>query len=60
MATVHGRCGRLRQSLLIGSQSARGVCAMLADTDGIEVTEDNAGAILDETLLARRCRATPF
>lgn len=51
-----GRGGRNVEFLLAlatGIAGASGVCAIAADTDGIDGTEDNAGAIVDETSLAR-------
>jgi hydroxypyruvate reductase len=56
--TGRGRGGRNTEYLLglaLGLQGAPGICAVAADTDGIDGTEDNAGAFLmPETLdLAR-------
>ena len=48
-----GRNGEYLLGLLAGLQSAPGVSALAADTDGIDGTERNAGAIIDETSLAR-------
>ena len=51
-----GRGGRNVEfllGLLLGLQSAPGVSAMAADTDGIDGTQDNAGALMGETSLAR-------
>jgi hydroxypyruvate reductase len=51
-----GRGGRNVEfllGLLLGLQSAPGIAAIAADTDGIDGTEDNAGAIIDEGSLAR-------
>lgn len=53
---AEGRGGRNVEfllSLLIQLRSAPGVSALAADTDGIDGTEDNAGAVIDETSLAR-------
>ncbi len=51
-----GRGGRNVEfllSLLIQLRSTPGVSALAADTDGIDGSEDNAGAVIDETSLAR-------
>jgi hydroxypyruvate reductase len=51
-----GRGGRNVEfllSLLIDLPPTPGLCAIAADTDGVDGTEDNAGAIIDETSLAR-------
>lgn len=51
-----GRGGRNVEfllGLLLGLDSAPGVAAIAADTDGIDGTEDNAGAIIDERSLER-------
>ena len=51
-----GRGGRNVEfllSLLIGLRSVVGVSALAADTDGIDGTEDNAGAMIDDTSLDR-------
>lgn len=52
----HGRGGRNAEyllSLAIGLSGARGVNAIACDTDGIDGTEDNAGAVIDPTSVAR-------
>jgi len=51
-----GRGGRNVEfllGLLIGLRSAAGVSAIAADTDGIDGTQDNAGATIDATCLDR-------
>jgi hydroxypyruvate reductase len=51
-----GRGGRNQEFLLglaIGIQGLAGVLALAADTDGIDGTEDNAGAFADATTVAR-------
>jgi hydroxypyruvate reductase len=51
-----GRGGRNVEfllSLLIGLRSVAGVSAIAADTDGIDGTEDNAGAMIDQSSLDR-------
>lgn len=51
-----GRGGRNVEfllSLLVGLNAAPGIAALAADTDGIDGTEDNAGATIDETSLDR-------
>lgn len=56
--TVHasGRGGRNVEfllGLLIGLDAEPSVSALAADTDGIDGTEDNAGAVIDETSIQR-------
>ena len=57
--TLHngsGRGGRNAEfllSLLIGLNAAHGVSAIAADTDGIDGTENNAGAFIDDHSLER-------
>ena len=59
--TVHvrnseGRGGRNAEylmSLAFALNGAQGISALACDTDGIDGTEDNAGAIIDPTTLAR-------
>lgn len=51
-----GRGGRNQEFLLglaIGIQGLAGVLALAADTDGIDGTEENAGAFADATTVAR-------
>lgn len=51
-----GRGGRNAEyllSLAIGLGGARGVTAIACDTDGIDGTEDNAGAVIDPATLDR-------
>jgi hydroxypyruvate reductase len=51
-----GRGGRNTEYLLalaLGLDGAPGVSALACDTDGIDGTEDNAGAVIDPTTLAR-------
>ena len=53
-----GRGGRNAEYLLalaIALQSETGVSALAADTDGIDGTEDNAGAVIRPDTLARAC-----
>ena len=53
--TGSGRGGRNTEYLLglaLGLQGAPGICAIAADTDGIDGTEDNAGAFLMPATLA--------
>jgi hydroxypyruvate reductase len=52
----HGRGGRNAEFLLalaVALQGEPGIHAVAGDTDGIDGTEDNAGALLDPTSLAR-------
>ncbi len=50
-----GRAGEFCLGLALGLQGAPGVYALAADTDGIDGTEDNAGAwVLPDTLLRAR------
>lgn len=59
-----GRNAEFLLSLLIALQSAPGISAIAADTDGIDGTEADAGAVIDETSLARaaaqRCDAKEY
>jgi glycerate 2-kinase len=48
-----GRCGEFLLALGIALQGAPGVHAIAADTDGIDGSEDNAGAVLAPDSLAR-------
>lgn len=48
-----GRCAEFLLALAIGLGDAPGVHAIAADTDGIDGTEDNAGAVLAPDTLAR-------
>ncbi|RLK35695.1 hydroxypyruvate reductase [Cupriavidus plantarum] len=48
-----GRCSEFLLSLVVELGGAPGVHAIAADTDGIDGSEDNAGAIADPTSLAR-------
>lgn len=48
-----GRCSEFLLSLAIELESVPGVCALAADTDGIDGSEDNAGAWFDAAVLAR-------
>lgn len=55
-----GRGGRNVEYLLglaIGLDGAPGIAALAADTDGIDGTEDNAGAVIDAAVLARGAAA---
>lgn len=52
----NGRGGRNAEfllSLAMGLDSSPGVCAIACDTDGIDGSEDNAGAIIDAETLRR-------
>jgi len=48
-----GRCSEFLLSLAIELDGMAGVHAIAADTDGIDGSEDNAGALADPTTLAR-------
>ena len=48
-----GRCSTYLAALTIALGGADGVSAIAADTDGIDGSEDNAGAVMDPTSLAR-------
>jgi hydroxypyruvate reductase len=48
-----GRCGEFLLSLAIELAGLSGVYAIAADTDGLDGTEDNAGALLAPDTLAR-------
>ncbi|KQZ41224.1 MULTISPECIES: glycerate kinase [unclassified Ensifer] len=51
-----GKGGRNSEFLLamaLGIDGAKGVSALAADTDGIDGSEDNAGAFADDTTIAR-------
>ncbi|CAG9163718.1 glycerate kinase type-2 family protein [Cupriavidus pinatubonensis] len=48
-----GRCSEFLLSLAIELAGMKGVYAIAADTDGIDGSEDNAGALADPTTLAR-------
>jgi len=48
-----GRCSEFLLSLAIELAGMEGVSAIAADTDGIDGSEDNAGALADPTTLAR-------
>ncbi|MFC4421762.1 glycerate kinase type-2 family protein [Cupriavidus pampae] len=48
-----GRCSEFLLSLALELGGTAGVYALAADTDGIDGSEDNAGAIADPTSLAR-------
>lgn len=48
-----GRCSTYLAALMIGLDGAAGIDAIAADTDGIDGTQDNAGAVCDPTSLAR-------
>jgi hydroxypyruvate reductase len=48
-----GRCAEFLLSLAIALEGAEGVWAIAADTDGIDGSEDNAGAFLAPDSLAR-------
>jgi glycerate 2-kinase len=53
-----GRGGRCCEFLLSLGIESRGVWAIAADTDGIDGTEDNAGALLTPDFLQRAARAS--
>lgn len=48
-----GRCSEFLLSLVVELAGAEGVHAIAADTDGIDGSEDNAGALADPESLAR-------
>ena len=48
-----GRNGEFLLSLAIGIEGVEGVSAFAADTDGIDGSEENAGAFADSTTVAR-------
>jgi glycerate 2-kinase len=48
-----GRNAEFLLSLAVALGGAAGISALAADTDGIDGTEDNAGAIIDPGTLAR-------
>ncbi|MEX0853191.1 MAG: MOFRL family protein, partial [Bauldia sp.] len=48
-----GRNGEFLAGLALGLDGAEGVHALAADTDGIDGTEDNAGALIAPDVLAR-------
>ncbi|TWG83939.1 hydroxypyruvate reductase [Cupriavidus gilardii J11] len=52
-----GRCSEFLLSLAVELDGAPGVFAIAADTDGIDGSEDNAGAFADPTTLARASEA---
>ncbi len=51
-----GRCTEFLLSLAIALDSQRGTWALACDTDGIDGSEDNAGAVLAPDSLARAAR----
>ncbi|MEX0637990.1 MAG: MOFRL family protein, partial [Burkholderiales bacterium] len=48
-----GRCAEFLLALAIELQGAAGIHAIAADTDGIDGSEDNAGAVISPDTLAR-------
>jgi hydroxypyruvate reductase len=48
-----GRCGEFLLALAVALEGAPGVYAIAADTDGIDGSEDNAGAVIAPDTLAR-------
>jgi glycerate 2-kinase len=48
-----GRCGEFLLALAIALKGVPGVYAIAADTDGIDGSEDNAGAVISPDTLAR-------
>lgn len=52
-----GRCSEFLLSLALELDGMGGVHAIAADTDGIDGSEDNAGAILDPQTVARAASA---
>ncbi len=48
-----GRNSEFLLALALGIDGAKGVSALAADTDGIDGSEDNAGAFADHTTIAR-------
>ena len=48
-----GRCSEFLLSLALELEGVPGVCALAADTDGIDGSEDNAGAWFDAAALAQ-------
>jgi hydroxypyruvate reductase len=56
----HGKGGRNSEFLLsfaLAIEGVDGICALAADTDGIDGSEDNAGAVADGTTCARMRQA---
>jgi hydroxypyruvate reductase len=56
----HGKGGRNSEFLLsfaLTIEGVDGICALAADTDGIDGSEDNAGAVADGTTCARMRQA---
>ena len=51
MVIKRGRNGEFLVSLALELQGASGICAMACDTDGIDGTENNAGAMITPTTL---------
>lgn len=51
-----GRCAEFLLSLLMDLDGAPGIHALACDTDGIDGSEDNAGAVLTPDTLARATR----
>lgn len=52
-----GRCSEFLLSLAIELEGMESLCAIAADTDGIDGSENNAGALLDGGTLARARKA---
>jgi glycerate 2-kinase len=48
-----GRCGEFLLALAVALDGVPGVHALAADTDGIDGSEDNAGAVIAPDTLAR-------
>ena len=55
-----GRNSEFQLSLAIALDGHAGISALAADTDGIDGSEDNAGAFVDGTTATRMRAATPL
>jgi hydroxypyruvate reductase len=55
-----GRCAEFLLSLGVALNGASNVWGIAADTDGIDGTEDNAGAVLEPDFVTKNPRAKEF